>query len=272
MKKLMIAAAAAAMVGGAYAKCGDAACLVYDLKFNLKTLGTKSLTCKDLCGDSRAYYLDTVTRTLQGYAWSCEYDCENAPELTVAIWEPKAQLGWVLLGSDTEIAVNGGVILPRYGKKATKAAFWASVDVLGKDPACEDSDYVVKGLLDFAGVDGKVGYEKTLNDCILKSISGYALGYVNVDVRCGKTKTTTKKNWCDDDTTTQCCADYIAVYTSFCDCDFSSWCDEDNASIQVLDTDDMVPAVGTWSMKYNKSLSTQTKYTVADKVPAYCKE
>ena len=75
MKKLMITLAAAGLVGGVWGGCGDSnGCLGYDLKVTLKTLGPKAQKCKDTCADATVYYLDTVTRSLKGYAWSCEYD------------------------------------------------------------------------------------------------------------------------------------------------------------------------------------------------------
>ena len=284
MKKLMFAAAAAAMVGSVYAGCGDSnGCLVYDLKVTLKTLGPKAQKCKDTCADATVYYLDTVTRSLKGYAWSCDYDCEcdgtsGKTVLQLALWEPKAELGWWLYKTtdkegEQKIDIREQTI--RFAKKGSKAAVWFDVvDAEGTDwkaAGCADSDYKVLSTLKFVGF-GTAAKNKNLNSCIVKSVSGNVIGDVTPDVRCAK-KSTTKGNWCEDDVT-ECCADYEIRWACLCNCDVD-WCD-DIDEVEILSASKLmngtgrVPAYGTWSMKYNASLSSpKSKVKLTDKLPKY---
>ena len=210
MKKLMITLAAAGLVGSVWAGCGDSVgCLVYDLKVTLKTLGPKAQKCKDTCADATVYYLDTVTRSLKGYAWSCDYDCEcdgtsGNTVLQLALWEPKAELGWWLYKTtdkegEQKIDIREQTI--RFAKKGSKAAVWFDVvDAEGTDwkaAGCADSDYKVLSTLKFVGF-GTAAKNKNLNSCIVKSVSGNVIGDVTPYVLCTKTKKT-PGNWCDDD-------------------------------------------------------------------------
>ena len=82
MKKLMIAAAAAAMIGGAFAECSDFdGCIAYDLTMSIKTLGPKKLVCKAECKscgeeDTIVAYLDNVTQSIKGVIWACDWVCD----------------------------------------------------------------------------------------------------------------------------------------------------------------------------------------------------
>lgn len=282
MKKLMIALAAVAMVGSVSADCGDAkpGCLVYDLKVTLKTLGPKVQKCKSTCADDKVYYLDTVTRVLKGYAWSCDYNCmcdaTGNTELSMALWEPKAKLGWWLYdsnGNDTEkLDIREQTI--RFGKKGKKASVWFNVSKQGTDysTVCSNSLYTVNSTLDFVGL-GSVVFDKRLNDCIVKTVSGNVIGNVTPDVRCEKTKETSG-SWCSDKTT-ECCLDYNIVWACLCNCD-PDWCAIVD-HVKIMDATDLpqgvngsncVPAYGTWSMKYNASLS-KGKVTLQKKLPKY---
>ena len=282
MKKLMIAVAAAAMVGSVWAGCGDSVgCLVYDLKVTLKTLGPKAQKCKDTCADATVYYLDTVTRSLKGYAWSCEYDCEcdssGKTELQLALWEPKAELGWWLYDTNGKVADQKIDVLKqtiRFAKKGSKAAVWFDViDAAGTDwsAQCQNSRYKVESTLRFVGF-GTAAKNKNLDSCIVKSVSGNVIGDVTPDVRCAK-KSTTKGNWCEDDVT-ECCADYEIRWACLCNCDVD-WCDDiDDVEIlsasKLMNDTGRVPAYGTWSMKYNASLSSpKSKVKLTDKLPKY---
>ncbi len=281
MKKLMIAVAAAAMVGSVWAGCDDSVgCLVYDLKVTLKTLGPKAQKCKATCADATVYYLDTVTRALKGYAWSCDYDCDcndgTKTALQMALWEPKAELGWWLYDTaqkegEQKIAdLTKNTI--RFAKKGSKAAVWFDVvDATGTDWSgqCSVSTYKVESTLRFVGF-GTAGQNKNLNSCIVKSVSGNVIGDVTPDVRCAKTKKASG-NWCGDDVT-ECCADYDIRWACLCNCDVD-WCDDVDNEL-IMDAGDLpngrVPAYGTWSMKYNASLSSpKSKVQLTDKLPKY---
>lgn len=287
MKKLVVATLAAAMMGGVFAEnCSDAVtgCLVYDLKVTLKTLGVQKLKCKATCGDGEVYYFDTVTRKLNGYAWSCDYDCmcdaSGKTELNVALWEPKAKLGWWLYDAatgDTDIKWDVLTAL-RYGKKGSKAA-WAveAAGFTGTDNSvnCASSTYKVEGDLKLVGVGGSVAYNKGVGDCIIKSISGQVVGEVTPDVRCGKVKET-KGDWCGDGNT-ECCADLApAYYACVCWCNID-WCKaadsiaNGEAYYVANDGTQKVPAAGTWSLKYNASLS-KGKSSAANKIPKYAQK
>ena len=293
MKKLMIAAAAAAMIGGAFADCSDPAtdyCLVYDLKVTLKTLGPKAMKCKATCGDGTVYYLDTVTRTLKGYAWSCDYDCEcdksGSTTLQMALWEPKASLGWWMYDATAKAADVTWDALEtiRYAKTGNKAAVYFTMkDKEGTDNSnnCPNSTYVVKSTLTFAAVGGSIAYDKNYKDCIIKSLSGNVVGGVTPDLRCSKSSSTKKSgSWCEDgQTTTVCCADYTALYTCLCNCDVD-WCDSTDQYLYNVTTLDLsahgltagqVPAVGTWSLKYNASYS-KGKKNLTSVLPKYAQK
>ena len=285
MKKLMIALAAAGLVGSVWAGgCGDG-CLVYDLKVTLKTLGPKLQKCKSTCDDEKVYYLDTVTRALKGYAWSCDYDCDCSggnTKLELALWEPKAELGWWLYDKASKTANQNIADLRtntiRFAKKGNKAAVWFDVeDAEGTNwkDQCADSNYKVVSTLRFVGFGTAVREKKNLDACIVKSVSGNVIGNVTPDVRCAK-KSTKKGSWCED-STTECCADYDIRWACLCNCNVD-WCEAVDHQ-EIMDADDLpkgndgsarVPAYGTWSMKYNASLSSpKSKVTLTDKLPKY---
>ena len=76
MKKLMIAAAAAAMVGGVYAVDNPQ---VYDFTATLKTTSCSGKSAKDVCGDT-VYYRSQVTQKLYGKFWGCDCDVIGCPD------------------------------------------------------------------------------------------------------------------------------------------------------------------------------------------------
>jgi hypothetical protein len=250
MKKLMIAAAAAAMIGGAYATdvCtdeGDVAgvdCLVYDLKISVKTLAPKYGACKGKksgCSDgscSEIYYLDNTSRTLKGYIWFCEDECWTIDdEPHIVLWDTKAKTFVVPIGYARVTKANGAQVtkyyyetdglaftfLGRYSKGMKKAA--AAWEI--------DTDYLT-GFA--AGVNGSLMIDKDAGTAKLKSISGNFAGMATPSL------TVSKK--CEDD------EDVPGYYAELCEC-LDSWCEASS------EADDGVPATGTWSLKYNKKLS-----------------
>ena len=282
MKKLMIALAAAGLVGSVWAGgCGDG-CLVYDLKVTLKTLGPKLQKCKSTCADDKVYYLDTVTRALKGYAWSCDYDCDcggGNTKLDLALWEPKAELGWWLYDAKNQKADQNIADLAsstiRFAKKGNKAAVSFVKDADGTDFSQNNdvsSNYKVSSSLRFVGFGTVVREKKNLNTCIVKSVSGNVVGNVTPDVRCPKTSKK-KGSWCGG-STTEDCPDYDIRWACLCNCDVD-WCEGVDHQ-EIMDATDLpdgrVPVYGTWSMKYNASLSSpKSKVTLTEKLPKYAK-
>ena len=264
MKKLMIAAAVAAMTAGAFASaCSDPEeemtnCYAWDVKMSLKSLQTKKIKCtaeaESECDDpetSVVYYMDNVTRKLVGYLWQCEYSCDS---FNVTLWDKKNKLAVIAYSADPQVAEADVVI---YGKKATKVA--GTITFAGTDALGEDAIEVTA-----SGINGKMVRGSADDDCYVKSLSGYASGKL---AYLRPTVTATVKNkgsLCEDPTVeVSVCEEYAGKLLPFCEaCCFTGWCDVD-------DWDDLVPATGTWSMKYNKKVAAGKKGSIAGLVPAY---
>ena len=260
MKKLMIGAAVAAITVGAFAGACDEtvkACAAWDVKFNLKTLTPKKTNCgKDVCGEDlgTVYYLDSASRKIEGYLWACEYDCAESSDYNVTLWDKKNKKAVIAYdpSAPQQIAVPGDDILV-YGKKATKVA--GTFEFAGTDDVGDDAFEVTA-----AGINGK--FHKDSDKCYIKSLSGYAAGKVKLYLPSvtakGKAGTL-----CDDPE--PCEEPELNIRVAlFCDaCCWSTWCDDTYAYEESL-----VPAAGTWSMKYNKKVSKGTK-SMSALVPAY---
>lgn len=119
MKKLMIAAAAAALSGIAGATavedcvaCGYAAAKVdknpafYDVTFKLKTLAPKKVTC----GGCEGWCMEQGNRTINGILWTCVI-CDPVYPYQLALWEKKGSIQY------TDDLV--------YGPISAKAEVWA---------------------------------------------------------------------------------------------------------------------------------------------------
>lgn len=269
MKKLMIAAAAAAMVGGAFAAglCDDepasaAECAVYNVKFTLKTLDAKLVKVKGssaICGDStddqNCVYLDNATRKIDGIIWDCDAGCGtlNTEAMKVALWETKSKMGiGELLAFDEDDGYTANdlpfSLINRYGKKAEKVqAIWelgggtndmSSAGLLLNDKAMyeagEDLGEVSLVAAGFGTFNAKQG--------IVKSISGNAVGMFTAPL-------TQKYANCEGPFVADLCTE------------FSNWCSDGDAA-------DVLAASGTWSVKYNASLS-KGKKRLGQIVPAY---
>ena len=246
----MIAAAAAAMIGGVYATdvCTDEGdlvshCLVYDLQIKVKTLTPKYGYCKskaNKCSQgecSELYYLDNTSRTLKGYIWFCEDDCwDMDTEAYVVLWDAKSKTAIIPIYymKDKEKKTTkyfyetDGIsfsFLGRYSKGMKKvAAAWAL-----------DTEFIYGNA---AGVNGSLIQNKDEGTAMLKSISGNFAGMAQPSL--------TVKHLCDEDEL------LTGVYANLCDC-IDSWCEADQ------EAEDGVPASGTWSLKYNKKISYGTK-------------
>lgn len=240
MKKVMIAAALAAMVGGAFADlCSDAdtsSCAVYNVKFKLKTLDAKLSNVKggDCGQDDKCVYLENATRTIDGIIWDCDATCAtlNDNAMNVALWEVKSKMGvGDLLSFDTTNKVFVANDLPfdlinRYSKKANKVqALWSldTMDLNNRDG--EDAGAVTIVAAGFGSFDAKKE--------IVKSLSGNAVGMFTQVL-------TQKYAQCGDPNVTDLCTE------------FTDWCTDGEAA-------EALAASGTWSVKYNASLSKGTK-------------
>ena len=261
MKKLMIAAAAAAMIGGAYADVcddeGDVApsgCMVYDLKISAKTLVPKKGKCKSGAvsdckdGCNVVYYLDNGNRTFKGYIWFCDTMCwdSNETDSNLVLWDAKTKAPVVpvnygkITKNGKEItkyyytSINDGfygwTFLGRYGKKSSKiaASWWVATTPIS---------------INAAGLNGSGFKDKEACTLSLKSISGAFAGSVTPELKISKTGITGSNG-------RRVCIDVMTngMYAELCDC-VQDLCD-------LYQTATTVPATGTWSLKYNKKLST----------------
>ena len=259
MKKLMIAAAVAAMTVGAFADaCSEAeettVCRAWDVSMSLKSLCPKKTTCtiaaESVCDDATkevVYFLDNCTRKIKGYLWVCEYECGK--EFNVCLWDTKNKLAIIPVAYD---AANFDEVYV-YGKKANKVAGTIAFE----GDALE---------VTASGINGKMVRGSMEEDCYVKSLSGYAAGKIAYVKASSEASTTTisKATLCSD-VVEETCEDgeeFDAKILELCDaCCFEGWCDADDA-------EEMLPAVGSWSMKYNKKVSKGNKSIVA-LVPSY---
>ena len=255
MKKLMVAAAAAAMTAGAFATvCDDTgydSCIAYDMTLKLKTLGAKKMTCKidgGVCDDvikEKVYFLDNVTRTFKGYVWSCEYACGG--EFNIVLWDTK-YTGEALAIGNTDTLDFFSENCFRYTKKANKVAIATDIET---DTA----------QLKIAGINGSFKAVADSDYNFVKSISGNAAGVIKV-VNPEAKVVVVKGSLCDDDYI-EPCDDPEILIVDICEC-FNSYCTDG-----IPDTDFMVPALGTWKLKYNPSVSSGKKGTIRSLCPAW---
>jgi hypothetical protein len=260
MKKLMIASAAAVLIGGAYALCEvdppkdePVGCSVWNVKFSVKTLAPKGLNVKtkDVCnGDvtvGSAYYYENGSRTLDGLLWQCKAACSD--EMNFALWEKKTESVFTDLieytstnyifntqvYQDTLEGVDAGMTAAenvlysaRYSKNATKVeALWA----LKYDAGVRDQDeakfnVVAAGL---GAYDAKLG--------LIKSVSGNFAGMIQA------MPYQTKKG------NVICSEDYARTLDT-CD-EWEDWIDYGAETTGVV-------AYGTWSIKYNKGAAKKS--------------
>jgi hypothetical protein len=267
MKKLMIGAAVAAITVGAFAgACEDpetpgTQCRAWDLKMNLKSLGPKKIKCKiaaeSVCDDpttDMVYYMDNVTRKLTGYLWICDYVCDDELEFNVVLWDAKNKKAIIAApAGGTDYQTVAATEIYAYGKKANKVA--GNLEIAGTDASGEDAIAV-----NATGVTGKITKGTQDDDCYIKSLSGYAAGLIAY-LKPNSVVVATAATLCGEPTE-EVCDEFLAKLIPFCEaCCFESWCEAEDAP-------DMVPAAGTWSMKYNKKVSKGGK-SIQALVPAY---
>lgn len=261
MKKLMIAAAVAALTAGSYASlCDDepedvAGCAAYDVKITLKTLAPKVLKGSKNQGDDVCVYLADGKRNLKGIIWMCEEACAfldaDGNNAKMILWrtDKKFQsaigntLGWDAAAQEWVAEEFNVDILDRYAKKADKVEALWKIDglVATKKNGDQGGEYDLT-LGGFGKFDKK--------NLRVKSISGYAVGTVTPD-------SATQAGLCGDT------ADTAPKVLDTCYEDFTDWCCDGEET-------DAVVAIGTWSIKYNKSLANGKK-TLGAVVPSYAK-
>lgn len=252
MKKLMIAAAAVAMIGSAFA---DAQ--VYEYKLSLK-----STTCKEnkaidgylikmglMEKGEEIVYRTPASLTIKGVSWGCECDealagfwgtTENNDNTWhgLTFWNTKngAFLG---AGKDDPTIYNGVEfewdMLNRIGKKASEVELAFSIIPSGE---AVDDNFELK-LAGTGKITDKLVIDKDtedVSDCnsYIASVKGSVAGYVNPEagiVVC---------NYCEEYDV------YCDVY-QFCDCGDD------------LTDPDRTVAYGTFTMKYNSAASKKLK-------------
>ena len=290
MKKLMIAAAAAAMIGGANAElCYDdvtttqSGCALYNVKFTLKSLDTKLLINKGTKASSTCYddststicctYFDNATYTFDGIIWDCAAGCTtlSGKAANFVLWNTKKKMAVTtdgLIKSKTQKdnkdvyqfsskGVAGFDFINRYSKAGTKVqAFW-TVDA-GEEGLIGDLGTIYAA--GFGTFDAK--------KLIVKSISGNAVAAFEVptipsykDDKDGWTSLTTIFS-------KQKCVNPNPDVLDLC-ATLTNWCAvmEKDGVTPAADVD-KVAASGTWSVKYNASLSAGKK-SLAKIVPDY---
>ena len=273
MKKLMIGAAVAAIAMGASASVCDESkvgCIAWDVSMSLKSITPKKVACEipgaDVCDEGDpVYYMDNITRKIKGYLWACDYTC--ATDMGLVLWDSKTKTPVVIyrpIGAADEQLVNFNDVYV-YGKKANKVA--GTIQFTGE----MDNDLRDIGIdVTASGINGKFQRGKADDDCYVKSLSGYAAGMIHCATKQVTVKTEKiKGDLCSDpyDSVKVVCDETPGAVFHWCDaCCFAGYCDDD--AINNLDLITDAPATGTWSMKYNKSLS-KGHTPITSKIPSY---
>ena len=279
MKKLMIVAAAAAMVGAASADLCDEiigganGCALYNVKFTFKTLAAKDAKCTAAQLQSAACqaldpdiatkglaYLDNTTRKFEGLLWQCHAACFEgvAPNEGAADAGP---INYVLWEKKSESAISPKAVYnsaqdadPRWAGGGEAATEQTKFDILGRygNKAQKVTAYwkpsMNPDLADNEIVAAGFGTFDT-KKLLIKSISGNAVAKLTP-------VTATSSTLCTD-------VDLITVLAYMCH-NFKSWCCCEcvNAAL--------APASGSWTLKYNASASKSGK--LSKLIPEYAYE
>ena len=256
----MIAAAAAAMVSGAFASlCNDdttpAGCAVYDVTFTFKSLDAKLLKTgkKTACDDTTTCctYFENATYKFNGIIWACEADCNMfeagtaTPNFT--LWCAKAKMPLVeeILHYDGTNFVAGTMsfdILDRYSKSANKVqAFWTPFQIVTSWDVSAGANDKGSWTANTSGAIYAAGFGTfDTKKQLLKSISGNAVAAFGVDdFTMGDILTFFTVNKCDNPN---------PGYVDLCE-DVDNWCDYSGTPVAA------VAASGTWTLKYNSKYS-----------------
>ena len=259
MKKLMIAAATAAMVGGAFASAQ-----VYEYKLNLKTT-----TCKEGKATKNTYwtkiqemeagdeisYRTKASLVLNGLTWGCTCSealagywdtvCGNDNSLFgITFWSKKTD---AFLGGTYNGSAFAWDFINRIGKKANEVEF--SLNLVPSDDVSEVEGQITDFDLKLAGMGSVTDKfvtddNGTTLDCdsVIKSANGSVAGYINPD------DGITVCNYCEE-------YDVPCEVLQFCaDC-----CDHAADGFEPDETKTV--AFGTFTMKYNKSAAAKLAKT-----------
>ena len=226
MKKLMIAAAFAATVGGAFA-----APQVYDMTITVKASDCKSAgkVYKNVCQEGILLYRAQATQKFYGKFWGCDCDVIACPEVDKygqpRLDDENSYMFWGAKGAfhSAEMAWD---VLQLVGKAGTniEGAFGLSLYTCdGNGAVSADPVFQLSGAgYGTAAVKGCAD-----KDNYIKSMSGNIVGVYNV----GALTVVSGCKYCGE--TTDC------VAWDFCDC--------------VAANSDVATAFGTFTIKYNAS-------------------
>lgn len=286
MKKLMIAAAFAAMVGGASANVCDnnptsgPDCWVYDVKVTMKTLGPKQIKstskdCYNNAGDTEyVEYLVNTTRKFQGIAWACEGACEMPTEdgLNFVMWEParkvnvteplkwvEIKVGDVLEPERDDVSPDGTTTnrIPAVIAKEAKKGWEAdtlSFEIADRYDKKADK---VEAYWFFDELQNTV----TTSDGDLDGEGEIiAAGFGKFDIKNGRIASISGNAVGTITPTMKCNA---PVLCDLCT-EFEDWFTDGEAAEEVVMS-------GSWSMKFNKSIAAGKK-TLGQVVPKYAQD
>ena len=287
MKKLMIAAAFAAMVGGASADVCDntsgSDCWVYDVKVTMKTLGPKRIKGKDCYGaadkDSNVEYLVNTTRKFSGIAWACEGACEMPTEdgLDFVMWEPARKVNVTEPLKWVEIK-KGDVLVPEHDEIVDDGNGNVTTNHVPVKIAT-DADVKKGWEADTLSFDIADRYDKKANKVEaywsfenLKNtfttpdgdFDGdgkiFAAGFGKFDVKNSRIASISGNAVGTISPTMKCNAPVVCDLCT----EFEDWFTDGQAATEVVMS-------GSWSMKFNKSLATGKK-TLGQVVPKYAQD
>ena len=275
MKKLMIAAAAAAMVGGAYAAteetlCNDLChdetatpkCFVWVFRANVKTLLPAKVTVKtktddsSICYDgvtpgSTCKYLVAGVRQFVGLAWLCESVCPaqdiHDGKCNFVAWENSSKLpitkplewdGTVFTADVIPEADEEAVLFDRFGIQGKAVeAFWPL-----------ELDGITLGAMSEAEQEKFKQYVGAYGGDL------YLAGFGALPSRLTAANFAVINGYCVANWQPEC----GPTKPEFCE-DITSWCAEDDAT--------NVAGYGIWSLTYSSAYSSGT-YSLRRIVPA----
>ena len=287
MKKLMIAAAFAAMVGGASADVCDntsgSDCWVYDVKVTMKTLGPKRIKGKDCYGaadkDSNVEYLVNTTRKFSGIAWACEGACEMPTEddLDFVMWEPARKVNVTEPLKWVEIK-KGDVLVPEHDEVVDDGNGNVTTNHVPAKIAT-DADVKKGWEADTLSFDIADRYDKKANKVeaywsfenlknTFTTSDGdfdgdgkiFAAGFGKFDVKNSRIASISGNAVGTISPTMKCNAPVVCDLCT----EFEDWFTDGQAATEVVMS-------GSWSMKFNKSLATGKK-TLGQVVPKYAQD
>lgn len=222
MKKLMIAAAAAATAGSIF----GATAQVYDM-----TITVKSTECKDnkklyknVCADDVQFYRAQATQKFYGKFWGCGCETLCAPVVYGAPREDKSFVFWGADGAFHDAKIDWSV-LQLVGKNGTNVEGAFNLELY----TCEDGTVAADPDFTLAGAGYGTASVVACGDenNYVKSMSGSVVGVANVAALA-------------DVTGCKYCGDVV-------DCNVWDYCD------CVAADNDVSAAFGTFTLKYNAS-------------------